>query len=194
LRTLLAAAAAHNRACVWDLRGGAGALHVLSHGAPARVFSGAGGTTVRAGRCVAGDEGINALAFIPAPAAAHGVSSCLATAGATGVGLWDTALGAPGVLWLPATPSTVHTRTCVFILRVATCARGCASASDVWRWVRRARCSVNTLAVHPCGCALATGGDDQRAVLYAADSARCWLGDLPQAWLPARGGGGDDGA
>jgi hypothetical protein len=85
---------------------------VLSHGAPARVFAGAGGTTVRAGRCDAGDEGVNALAFIPAPSAAHGAASCLATAGATGVGLWDTALGAPGVLWLPASPSDVHTRTC----------------------------------------------------------------------------------
>jgi hypothetical protein len=52
---------------------------------------------------------------------------------------------------------------------------------------------VNALAVHPSGGALATGGDDQRVVLYAPDSARRWLGDLPQAWLPARGGG-EDGA
>ncbi len=54
--------------------------------------------------------------------------------------------------------------------------------------VSRARRSVNALAVHPSGGALATGGDDQRVVLYAPDSARRWLGDLPQAWLPARGG------
>jgi hypothetical protein len=45
--------------------------------------------------------------------------------------------------------------------------------------------SVNTLAVHPSGGALATGGDDQRVVLYAPEGAQeRWLGSLP---LLARG-------
>jgi hypothetical protein len=38
---------------------------------------------------------------------------------------------------------------------------------------------VNTLAVHASGAALATGGDDQRVVLYAPEGAQERLGSLP---------------
>ena len=143
---LLAAGATHNRAVVYDLRGGRGAgpeaLHVLSHGAPGRMVR-AGASTVSAGGCDPGDQGINALAFLPQALA----SPCLATAGGTGVALWDAALAAPCVAWMPR-GGGAHSRT------------------------------VNTLAVHASGEAFATGGDDQRVVLYAPRGAR-WIGDLP---------------
>jgi WD40 repeat protein len=143
---LLAAGATHNRAVVYDLRGGRGdapeTLHVLSHGAPGRVVR-AGASTVSAGACDPGDQGINALAFLPQAIA----SPCLATAGGTGVALWDAALAAPCVAWMPR-GGGAHSRT------------------------------VNALAVHASGEAVATGGDDQRVVLYAPRGAR-WIGDLP---------------
>ena len=102
--TLLAAVGAHNRAVVWDVRRtGEGdappALHVLSHGRPARSHGDASSTV---GVVDSGDEGGNALAWF------HG-SPCLVTGGATGVGLWDTRLGAPCVLWQPL-PGAGHLR------------------------------------------------------------------------------------
>ena len=147
---LLAAAGTHNRAAVYDLRcgrasGGPEPLHVLSHGPPARVCA-AVATTTRVGACDPGDQGINALSFLPAAAAAP----CLATAGGTGVALWDASLAAPCVAWLPRGGGAAHSRT------------------------------VNTLAVHASGRAIATGGDDQRVVLYTPQGAAgAWSGDLP---------------
>ena len=95
--TLLAAGSTDNRVRVFDLRGGTGAsaLHVLSHGAPARVHRGRGSTTAMSvGAVDPGDQGVNGLAWFHS-------SPCLATAGGTGTGLWDVRMGAPCVLWRP---------------------------------------------------------------------------------------------
>ena len=134
---LVAAGGTHNRAAVWDVRrlsdkpSKTPVLHVLSHGCPAPVHDTLEEAGRRQGFVEDGDQGVNKVAFFANSPA------CLVTAGANGVGLWDTALGAPSVLWLPhGAPRSSH----------ISC--------------------VCTAAVHPAGLAFATGGDDQRVVLY----------------------------